>query len=95
MQWLLQMFGYIMYEQCFFYSCSQFLDNVVAIWDIRRPFIPFASFSEHTDDVTGEGTSCPWVCTCTHVLTQTTDERLKAISMFIAYDVLHSCEIWK
>eukprot|EP00731_Ephydatia_muelleri_P024253 Em0016g524a len=33
-------------------SCSQFLDNVVAIWDIRRPFIPFASFSEHTDDVT-------------------------------------------
>ena len=38
----------------FYYSCSQFLDNVVAIWDIRRPFIPFASFSEHTDDVTGE-----------------------------------------
>lgn len=48
----------------FCYSCSQFLDNVVAIWDIRRPFIPFASFSEHTDDVTGEGTGCLCMYLC-------------------------------
>ncbi|XP_064395171.1 GATOR2 complex protein WDR24-like [Halichondria panicea] len=33
-------------------SCSHFLDNTVQIWDYRRPFIPFASFTEHTDDVT-------------------------------------------
>ena len=35
-------------------SCSHFLDNMVAIWDYRRPYIPFASFIEHTDDVTGK-----------------------------------------
>jgi WD40 repeat protein len=35
-------------------SCSLFLDNVVAVWDVRRPYIPFASFTEHTDDITGE-----------------------------------------
>lgn len=23
------------------------------LWDTRRPFIPFASFTEHSDDVTG------------------------------------------
>jgi hypothetical protein len=33
-------------------SCSLFLDNVVAVWDVRRPYIPFASFTEHSDDVT-------------------------------------------
>ena len=35
-------------------SCSQFLDNSVLVWETRRPFIPFASFVEHSDDVTGE-----------------------------------------
>lgn len=35
-------------------SCSQFLDNSVLVWEVRRPFIPFASFAEHSDDVTGE-----------------------------------------
>ena len=24
------------------------------MWEVRRPFIPFASFAEHSDDVTGE-----------------------------------------
>ena len=36
------------------YSCSLFLDNVVAVWDVRRPYIPFASFTEHSDDITGQ-----------------------------------------
>ena len=36
------------------HSCSQFLDNSVLVWDVRRPFIPFASFAKHSDDVTGE-----------------------------------------
>ena len=36
------------------HSCSLFLDNVVAVWDVRRPYIPFASFTEHSDDVTGQ-----------------------------------------
>lgn len=34
-------------------SCSHLLDNTVAVWDTRRPFIQYATFSEHTDDVTG------------------------------------------
>lgn len=33
-------------------SCSHLLDNVVAVWDIRRPFIQYATFGEHSDDVT-------------------------------------------
>jgi WD40 repeat protein len=33
-------------------SCSHLLDNTVAVWDIRRPFMQFGTFSEHTDDVT-------------------------------------------
>ena len=42
---------------CWFllFSCSHFLDNAVQIWDVRRPYIPFGSFVEHTDDVTGKG----------------------------------------
>ena len=41
---------------CWFllFSCSHFLDNAVQIWDVRRPYIPFGSFVEHTDDVTGK-----------------------------------------
>ena len=38
---------------CTIPSCSHFLDNMVAIWDFRRPYVPFASFSEHADDITG------------------------------------------
>lgn len=34
-------------------SCSLLIDFSVNIWDIRRPFIPFASFEEHKDVTTG------------------------------------------
>lgn len=34
-------------------SCSLILDFSVNIWDIRRPYVPFASFNEHKDVVTG------------------------------------------
>ena len=35
-------------------SCSHLLDSTVAVWDVRRPFIQFATFTEHTDVVTGK-----------------------------------------
>ncbi|ELT99584.1 hypothetical protein CAPTEDRAFT_201741 [Capitella teleta] len=34
-------------------SCSLLLDFSVNVWDIRRPYVPFASFNEHKDCVTG------------------------------------------
>ena len=34
-------------------SCALILDNNVTIWDVRRPYVPFASFEEHTDVATG------------------------------------------
>jgi len=34
-------------------SCALILDNSVTIWDIRRPYVPFATFEEHTDVTTG------------------------------------------
>ena len=34
-------------------SCSLLLDFSVNVWDIKRPYIPFASFTEHKDCVTG------------------------------------------
>ncbi|XP_013392028.1 GATOR complex protein WDR24 [Lingula anatina] len=34
-------------------SCSLLVDHNVNVWDIRRPYIPFASFEEHRDVVTG------------------------------------------
>ena len=34
-------------------SCSLLLDFSVNVWDIRRPFVPFAAFTEHKDCVTG------------------------------------------
>lgn len=33
-------------------SCSHLLDTVVAVWDVRRSYIPLASFMSHSDDVT-------------------------------------------
>ena len=38
-------------------SIGLLLDSSVTVWDIRRPFIPFASFTEHKDCVTGIETS--------------------------------------
>ncbi|XP_014664029.1 PREDICTED: WD repeat-containing protein 24-like [Priapulus caudatus] len=34
-------------------SCSQVVDFSINIWDVRRPFIPFAAFNEHKDVTTG------------------------------------------
>ncbi|KAK7484912.1 hypothetical protein BaRGS_00023832 [Batillaria attramentaria] len=33
-------------------SCSLLLDHSINVWDIRRPYIPFASFDEHKDVAT-------------------------------------------
>ncbi|XP_068715424.1 GATOR2 complex protein WDR24-like isoform X3 [Montipora capricornis] len=34
-------------------SCSLIVDFDIHVWDIRRPYLPYASFSEHKDVVTG------------------------------------------
>lgn len=34
-------------------SCSLIVDFDIHVWDIRRPYLPYASFSEHKDAVTG------------------------------------------
>uniref|UniRef100_A0A1I8MUE5 GATOR2 complex protein WDR24 n=1 Tax=Musca domestica TaxID=7370 RepID=A0A1I8MUE5_MUSDO len=34
-------------------SCALVVDYSIHIWDIRRPFIPFASFNDHTNVTTG------------------------------------------
>jgi len=34
-------------------SCSLLVDFDIHVWDIRRPYIPYASFCEHKDVVTG------------------------------------------
>ena len=35
-------------------SCSLLVDFNINVWEIRRPYIPFAAFSEHKDVVTGQ-----------------------------------------
>ena len=32
----------------FFYSISQISDYSVQVWDVRRPYVPFGTFNEHT-----------------------------------------------
>jgi len=39
----------------FHFSCSLLVDFDIHVWDIRRPYIPYASFCEHKDVVTGTG----------------------------------------
>jgi hypothetical protein len=34
-------------------SCSLVIDFSVNVWDVRRPYIPFASFEEHKNVATG------------------------------------------
>ncbi|XP_068157642.1 GATOR2 complex protein WDR24 [Drosophila tropicalis] len=34
-------------------SCALVVDYSIHVWDIRRPFIPFASFNDHTNVTTG------------------------------------------
>lgn len=37
-------------------NCSLLLDHSINVWDVRRPFIPFANFDEHKDVATCECT---------------------------------------
>lgn len=34
-------------------TCSMMVDHNIYVWDVRRPFIPFATFEEHKDVTTG------------------------------------------
>ncbi|KAG5887490.1 hypothetical protein JTB14_023676 [Gonioctena quinquepunctata] len=34
-------------------SCALVIDSSINIWDVRRPYIPFASFNEHRDIASG------------------------------------------
>ncbi|XP_026880608.2 GATOR complex protein WDR24 isoform X1 [Electrophorus electricus] len=34
-------------------TCSMMVDHNIYVWDVRRPFIPFATFEEHKDVATG------------------------------------------
>ncbi|XP_028401189.1 GATOR complex protein WDR24-like isoform X2 [Dendronephthya gigantea] len=34
-------------------SCALLVDNCVSVWDIRRPYLPHAQFTQHQDAVTG------------------------------------------
>lgn len=34
-------------------SCALVVDYSVYIWDVRRPYVPYASFNEHTNVTTG------------------------------------------
>lgn len=45
-------------------SCALVVDYSIYIWDVRRPYIPYASFNEHTNVTTGIG----WKGSDPHVL---------------------------
>ncbi|XP_058254074.1 GATOR complex protein WDR24 isoform X2 [Hemibagrus wyckioides] len=34
-------------------TCSMMVDHNIYVWDVRRPYIPFATFEEHKDVATG------------------------------------------
>lgn len=34
-------------------SCALVIDSSIHVWDIRRPYIPHASFNDHKDITTG------------------------------------------
>lgn len=34
-------------------SCALVIDSVIHVWDVRRPYIPHASFNDHKDITTG------------------------------------------
>lgn len=34
-------------------TCSMMVDHNIYVWDVRRPYIPFAAFEEHKDVATG------------------------------------------
>lgn len=48
--------GYVKWRPQFKYhiaSCALVIDCSINIWDVRRPYIPFASFNEHRDIASG------------------------------------------
>lgn len=51
-------------------SCALVVDYSIYIWDIRRPYIPYASFNEHSNVTTGIG----WKGNDPHVLLSTSKD---------------------
>lgn len=51
-------------------SCALVVDYSIHIWDIRRPYIPFASFNDHTNVTTG----ISWKGVDSHVLLSTSKD---------------------
>ena len=37
------------------FSCGLVLDNSINIWDVRRPYIPFAAFQDAKEAYSGTG----------------------------------------
>ncbi|XP_034662632.1 GATOR complex protein WDR24 [Drosophila subobscura] len=51
-------------------SCALVVDYSIHVWDIRRPYIPFASFNEHTNVTTG----IAWLGNDSHCLLSTSKD---------------------
>ncbi|XP_055857530.1 GATOR complex protein WDR24 isoform X1 [Episyrphus balteatus] len=51
-------------------SCALVVDYSIHIWDIRRPYIPFASFNDHTNVTTG----IAWKGNDSHILLSTSKD---------------------
>lgn len=51
-------------------SCALVVDYSIHIWDIRRPYIPFASFNDHTNVTTG----IEWKGNDSHILLSTSKD---------------------
>ncbi|XP_032663796.1 GATOR complex protein WDR24 isoform X2 [Odontomachus brunneus] len=87
-------------------SCALVVDCSINVWDIRRPYIPFASFNEHKDIPTGvawRGSSQSFLSTsrdCTlyhHVFEDSTRPASKANPQGIALnpngDIVYACKM--
>ncbi|XP_043477248.1 GATOR complex protein WDR24 [Leptopilina heterotoma] len=87
-------------------SCALVVDCSINIWDIRRPYIPFASFNEHKDVATGiawRGDPQSFLSTsrdCTlfhHIFKDATRPASKANPQGMAFnpkgDVAYACKV--
>ncbi|XP_012246191.1 GATOR complex protein WDR24 [Bombus vosnesenskii] len=87
-------------------SCALVVDCSINVWDIRRPYIPFASFNEHKDVPTGvawRGNPQSFLSTsrdCTlyhHVFKDATRPASKANPQGIALnpkgDIVYACKV--
>ncbi|XP_043270686.1 GATOR complex protein WDR24 isoform X2 [Venturia canescens] len=87
-------------------SCALVVDCSINVWDIRRPYIPFASFNEHKDVPTGvawRGDPQSFLSTsrdCTlyhHVFKDATRPATKANPQAIAFnpngDIAFACKV--